>query len=92
MLEVLLALIIVMNISFFTTLIRLRLKHREVFDQLELSGFFFGSIRQLARILEFMIKRKNAELNDKFLTVSGYVFVASFLITVPFMFICVLRG
>lgn len=92
MLEVLLALIIVMNISFFTTLIRLRLKHREVFDQLELSGLFFGSIRQFARILEFVVKRENADLNDKVLTVSGYVFVVTFVITVPAMFVYVLNG
>lgn len=92
MLDFLLALIIVMNVSFFATLIRLRVKHREVFDQLELNGLFFGSIRQLARILEFMIKRKNAELKDTFLTISGYVFVASLTITIPVMFIYILHS
>lgn len=92
MFEILLTLIIVMNVSFFTTLIRLRVKHGDVFAQLQLNGMFFGSVRQLARIIEFMIKRENSELNDTFLSVAGYIFVVSLATTIPLMFIYVLHS
>jgi hypothetical protein len=72
----------IMNISLVATLIRLKLKHDDVFVSLGLGETVFGSPKQLARIIEFMIKRKPAELNDFFLTGAGYVFVASLVITI----------
>jgi hypothetical protein len=74
--------VIIMNASLVATLIRLKEKHNDVFTDLGLSNTFFGSPKQLAKVTEFVIKRKNVALKDSFLTCSGYVFVASFVTTI----------
>lgn len=78
--------IVIMNILLVVTLVRLKDKHGDVFVRLELDKTIFGSPKQLARIVEFMIKRKPAELNDPFLTGAGYVFVATLVITILLMY------
>jgi len=88
--DILLMLIIVFNISFIATLIRLRVKHKDVFEQLELNGMLFGSIKQVARLIDFFVKKKQTDLNDSFLIVTGYTFIGSFVIGLPYMLIYLL--
>ncbi len=86
MFNILLTLIIVSNLSFITILIRLNVKHKQAFEQLKIDGMLFlGSVKQLARLIEFIVKSKSTELNDKFLSLVGYIFVVSFSATIPVM-------
>lgn len=91
MLDFLLTLIIIMNISLMLTLARLKLKHDEVFVRLDLNKTTFGSPKQLAIIIEFIIKRKYAELKDSLLTCVGLIFAVSFPVVIVFMFTYVLQ-
>lgn len=84
MLIALLTLLVVSHISFFATAARLQTQHRSVFDRMEFDGMLFcGSFEQMARLLMFVLKGKHSELQDRFLTIVGYVFAATFITTFP---------
>lgn len=77
--DILLIIVIVANISFLATVLRLRTSHRDIFQSMGIDGrLFCGSIKQLATIVEFIIKRKPIELKDNLLIISSYIFLASF--------------
>lgn len=84
MLLILLALIVLSHVSFYATAARLQSQHRSVFDSMEFDGMLFcGSVEQLGRLLMFVLKGEHARLDDRFLTITGYVFAVSFVITLP---------
>ncbi|UTG93637.1 hypothetical protein [Geobacter sulfurreducens] len=84
--DILLAIVIVANISFLATVIKLRVSHKDLFESMGIDGrLFCGSIKQLATIVEFIIKRKPIDLKDNLLIVSSYTFLASFIAFFPLM-------
>jgi hypothetical protein len=84
MLLILLALLVLSHVSFFATAARLQTKHRSVFDRMEFDGMLFnGSFDQLGRLLMFVLKGEHTRLKDTFLTITGYLFAVTFVITLP---------
>lgn len=79
MIDIFLLCVIIMNLALVATLLRLKVKHDGVFNGLSLDRSFPGSPRQLAIILEFILKRRYDALKDPFLAWAGAVFAASFL-------------
>jgi len=78
--EILLAIFVISNVSFVATVARLQVRHKEIFNSLGIDGrLFCGSVKQLATIIEFIIKRKPIELQDSFLICSSYTFLVSFI-------------
>ena len=88
---VMLLLISFVNISLVAILIRLNLKHKEFFSQMEYGGIIYGSNNTLAKLVEFIVKRNYAKMNDPLLTGFCNLFICSFLISLPLMFITLLR-
>jgi hypothetical protein len=85
--DILLVIVIVTNISFLATVARLRVSHKELSESMGIDGrLFCGSIKQLAALVEFIIKRKPIDLKDNLLIVSSYTFLASFIALFPLMF------
>ena len=71
---------ILSNASFMLTVARLQVCHKTVFEEMGIDGrLFCGSIKQLATIVEFTIKRRPIQLNDKLLIFSSYTFLACFI-------------
>ena len=86
MLIALLTLLVTSHISFFATAARLQSQHRSVFDRMEFDGMLFCySFEQMARLFMFVLKGEHAELKDRFLTVTGYVFAATLITTFPLL-------
>lgn len=84
MLIALLALLVISHISFFATAARLQTQHRSVFDRMGFDGMLFCySFEQMARLFMFVLKGKHSQLKDRFLTIAGYVFAATFITTFP---------
>jgi hypothetical protein len=84
-----LILIIVANISLLFTLLRLSIKHRELLSQLRFGRSVYGFIDTLARLMEFIFKRRYAKLSDPLLTLSCISFILSFFASVPLMLLAI---
>lgn len=90
MVRTLLALIIASNICYAAILIRLRFKHRQLWEEFDpKQAELFFSARQVVRVVELVATGRQAELRDPFLVVAGYAFIACFLISLPLMFLYV---
>ncbi len=90
--DILLIIVIVVNISFLATVMRLRVSHKDIFESMGIDGrLFCGSIKQLATIVEFIIKRKPIELKDNLLIVTSYTFLATFISFFPLMLLYALK-
>ena len=87
MVYTLLALIVISNVSYAAILIRLRVKGNSLYEKTEDGILLLGSIRPMVRVIELIASGRQAELKDRFLVVAGYVFIASFLVNLPLMFI-----
>ena len=85
-----LILVIIANISLLFTLLRLSVKHRELLNRLHFGRSVYGFADTLARLLEFIFKRRYAQLRDPLLTTSCIAFILSFLISLPMMFLAVI--
>lgn len=74
------AIFIVGNVSFLVTVARLQVRHKAIFEEMGIDGrLFCGSIKQLATLVEFIIKKKPIKLKDKLLIISSYSFLACFI-------------
>jgi hypothetical protein len=82
--------IIIANISLLFTLLRLSVKHREMLSQLRFGRSVYGFVDTLARLLEFILKRRYAKLSDPLLTWSCLSFILSVLITIPLMLLAII--
>ena len=92
MVRTLLALIIVSNLCYAAILIRLRIRHRQLWDNFQLNQpELFNSAKQVVRVVELIATGRQAELRDAFLVVAGYLFIACFLISLPLMFLFVFK-
>lgn len=80
---------VIVNTSLLAILIRLHIKHRHFFEQKEFGDIFYGSIHKLAGLFEFIFKRKYSKLDDPILAVTCIIFVISFLVSFPLMFITI---
>lgn len=91
MLLILLTMIVLSHVSFYATAARLQSQHRNVFDRMEFDGrLFCGSVEQLGRLLMFVLKGEHTALNDSILTITGYIFAATFITTFPLLLFYVL--
>jgi hypothetical protein len=82
--------VIVANISLLLTLLRLSVKHKELLTRLRFGRSVYGFADTLARLLEFILRRRYAKLSDPVLTVSCIAFILSFMISLPMMFLAIL--
>ena len=64
--------------SLLALLLRMNLKHPQMFKEMELGNIAYGSISKMALLIEFIVKRSFNSLNDPFLSVSCIVFFVSF--------------
>jgi len=82
MFVIFMVLAIIWNISLIVLGARLDTCHKEVIERLGIDGRLFCgfSIKQFARLNEFIYKREYTQLNDKALTVIVGVYVISFVI------------
>lgn len=81
--------IIVANISLLFTLLRLSVKHRDLLTQLRFGRSVYGFIDTLARLMEFILRRRYARLSDPLLTLSCIAFILSFFATIPLMLLAI---
>jgi hypothetical protein len=82
--------VIIANMSLLLTLLRLSIKHKELLTRLRFGRSVYGFADTLARLLEFIIKRRYANLSDTILTLSCIAFMLSFLISLPMMFLAII--
>jgi len=85
-----LILVIIANISLLFTLFRLSVRHRELLTKLRFGRSVYGFVDTLARLLEFILKRRYAGLKDPLLTASCLTFMLSFFVSLPMMFLAVI--
>jgi hypothetical protein len=71
---------VICNVSLLAAAIRLRIKHKAVFEQYFDGRLFCGSIKQLATMIEIMFKPKKYSLKDPTLTLIGLTFTVSFIL------------
>ena len=89
---ILLVLVAIIYISYMTSVVRIRTKHRDKFTELKsASSPFVGSIKQMSQIFELIVKRKLSELNDPLLTLTSYICFISVITFVPLMIAYALR-
>jgi hypothetical protein len=82
--------VITANMSLLLTLLRLSIKHRELLIKLNFGRSVYGFADTLARLLEFIIRRRYAKLSDPILTLSCIAFMLSLLISLPMMFLAII--
>jgi hypothetical protein len=85
-----LILVIIANISLLFTLLRLSVKHKELLTRMRFGRSVYGFVDTLARLMEFILKRRYAQLQDPLLTLSCLAFIFSFLCSLPLMFLAVI--
>jgi hypothetical protein len=85
-----LTLVIVANISLLFVLLRLSVRHRDLLTRMKLGQSVYGFIDVLAKLLEFILKRKYVKISDPLLTMSCIAFIVSFLISIPLMLLAVI--
>jgi hypothetical protein len=85
-----LILVIIANISLLFTLLRLSVKHKELLTRLRFGRSVYGFVDTLARLMEFILKRRYAQLKDPLLTLSCITFMCSFFFSVPLMFLAII--
>lgn len=84
-----LILVIIANISLLFTLLRLSVKHRDLLTRLRFGRSVYGFVDTLARLLEFILKRRFAQLKDPLLTLSCIAFIFSFFCSLPLMVLAI---
>lgn len=85
-----LMLVILANISLLFVLLRLSIRHRDLLSRMRWGQSVYGFVDTLARLLEFILKRRYAQLKDPLLTLSCITFICSFFCSVPMMFLAII--